>query len=213
MTDRELAIQLANERIIGSIHKYLLLDGEIVLESWIQDLLNGSTVPFISDRIRKYVENTAKAWEYVLEHLDERVTPLYLNKLHDIVGDGIFYNHGEFRKTSKAATGAIFRLPCTVDITTGVFDLFDLVTDYKLLAFMQFTYIYYAMPYDAGNVVIGSLVASKTLINHGVGMFYPIEERTVDKLREKLKEYLETHNPTGVYTFFKEDCVLYKIKL
>lgn len=198
---REQTIQLAKRELVDAIYTSVCVEGLALTFPDTETILDNAAKVNAKTSEVFFVVNMKRAWEFVLDTLDEPVTIQYLCQLNQICGRELIGDCGELRKYPVKIGGCAYIPPLPREEAVAD-QLHDIGDD----AIELFCYLCKAQLFPDGNKRLAQLAANKILINNGQGILMIPPDKVLE-FRNLLVNYYETGSES-LAKFLKKECIL-----
>lgn len=203
---RDTAIEMAKRLLVDSIWKSANLEGLGTTFPKTEAILANAPTTTKTEEVL-FVINMKRAWQFLLDNLDDQNCLALLREYNKIVGELLFNYAGEIRTIPVQIGGTSWepKMPHTGIIINDLEEI-EKMEDTELRALKYFCYVARAQMFIDGNKRVAQLIANKVLIENNIGIFQiPIEK--LEDFKMLLIQYYESGNDTEIIGFMKEYCV------
>ena len=192
---KEDNIFFAKRKLVDNIYKSANLEGIAITFADTYSFMNNVNTGNINVDDMLKLKCLKDAWEYILNHIDDKVDLDFIKKIHFEICKGQNVNPlGEFREKGVGITGTNWRpkLPSECDYEKELNQIFKIQNDLERCLNL-FCYIQRSQMFQDGNKRVANLVSNKEMIRCGQGII----SIPVDKIGEyftRLIKYYETND-------------------
>ena len=202
----DTAIEMAKRLLVDSIWKSANLEGLGTTFPKTEAILANAPTETKSEEVL-FVINMKRAWQFLLDNLDNPNNIMLLREYNKVVGELLFRNNGEIRTFPVQIGGTSWEpeLPNSAAIIADLQEI-DSIDDIELKALKFFCFVARTQMFIDGNKRVAQLIANKILIENDIGIFQiPIEK--LEQFKILLIEFYETADDTAIIDFMKESCI------
>ena len=198
----------AKRKLVDNIYKSANLEGIAVTFADTYSFMNNVNTGKISVDDMLKLKGLKDAWEYVLNHIDDKVDLDFIKKIHFEICKGQNVKPlGEFRKKGVGITGTNWRpkLPSECDYEKELNDILNIKNDLERCLNL-FCYIQRSQMFQDGNKRVANLVSNKEMIRCGQGII----SIPVDKIGEyftRLIKYYETNDNSELIKWLYDNAI------
>lgn len=202
----DTAIEMAKRLLVDSIWKSANLEGLGTTFPKTEAILANAPTETKSEEVL-FVINMKRAWQFLLDNLDNPNNIMLLREYNKVVGELLFRNNGEIRTFPVQIGGTSWEpeLPNSAAIIADMQEI-DSIDDIELKALKFFCFVARTQMFIDGNKRVAQLIANKILIENDIGIFQiPIEK--LEQFKILLIGFYETADDTAIIDFMKESCI------
>lgn len=198
----------AKRKLVDNIYKSANLEGIAVTFADVYSFMNNVNTGKISLDDMLKLKGLKDAWEYVLNHIDDKVDLDFIKKIHFEICKGQNVKPlGEFREKGVGITGTNWRpkLPSECDYEKELNDILNIKNDLERCLNL-FCYIQRSQMFQDGNKRVANLVSNKEMIRCGQGII----SIPVDKIGEyftRLIKYYETNDNSELIKWLYDNAI------
>ena len=198
----------AKRKLVDNIYKSANLEGIAVTFADTYSFMNNVNTGKISVDDMLKLKGLKDAWEYVLNHIDDKVDLDFIKKIHFEICKGQNVKPlGEFREKGVGITGTNWRpkLPSECDYEKELNDILNIKNDLERCLNL-FCYIQRSQMFQDGNKRVANLVSNKEMIRCGQGII----SIPVDKIGEYftgLIKYYETNDNSELIKWLYDNAI------
>lgn len=198
----------AKRKLVDNIYKSANLEGIAVTFADTYSFINNVNTGKISVDDMLKLKGLKDAWEYVLNHIDDKVDLDFIKKIHFEICKGQNVKPlGEFREKGVGITGTNWRpkLPSECDYEKELNDILNIKNDLERCLNL-FCYIQRSQMFQDGNKRVANLVSNKEMIRCGQGII----SIPVDKIGEYftgLIKYYETNDNSELIKWLYDNAI------
>lgn len=198
----------AKRKLVDNIYKSANLEGIAVTFADTYSFMNNVNTGKISVDDMLKLKGLKDAWEYVLNHIDDKVDLDFIKKIHFEICKGQNVKPlGEFREKGVGITGTNWRpkLPSECDYEKELNDILNIKNDLERCLNL-FCYIQRSQMFQDGNKRVANLVSNKEMIRCGQGII----SIPVDKIGEyftRLIKYYETNDNSELIKWLYDNAI------
>lgn len=198
----------AKRKLVDNIYKSANLEGIAVTFADTYSFMNNVNTGKISVDDMLKLKGLKDAWEYVLNHIDDKVDLDFIKKIHFEICKGQNVKPlGEFREKGVGITGTNWRpkLPSECDYEKELNDILNIKNDLERCLNL-FCYIQRSQMFQDGNKRVANLVSNKEMIRCGQGII----SIPVDKIGDyftKLIKYYETNDNSELINWLYDNAI------
>lgn len=205
---KEDNIFFAKRKLVDNIYESANLEGIAVTFADTYSFMNNVNTGKISiDDILK-LKGLKDAWEYILNHIDDKVDLDFIKKIHFEICKGQNVNPlGEFREKGVGITGTNWRpkLPSECNYEEELNQIFKIQNNLERCLNL-FCYIQRSQMFQDGNKRVANLVSNKEMIRCGQGII----SIPVDKIGEyftRLIKYYESNDNSELINWLYDNAI------
>lgn len=205
---KEDNIFFAKRKLVDNIYKSANLEGIAVTFADTYSFMNNVNTGKISVDDMLKLKGLKDAWEYILNHIDDKVDLDFIKKIHFEICKGQNVNPlGEFREKGVGITGTNWRpkLPSECNYEEELNQIFKIQNDLERCLNL-FCYIQRSQMFQDGNKRVANLVSNKEMIRCGQGII----SIPVDKIGEyftRLIKYYETNDNSELINWLYDNAI------
>lgn len=205
---KEDNIFFAKRKLVDNIYKSANLEGIAVTFADTYSFMNNVNTGKISVDDMLKLKGLKDAWEYILNHIDDKVDLDFIKKIHFEICKGQNVNPlGEFREKGVGITGTNWRpkLPSECNYEEELNQIFKIQNDLERCLNL-FCYIQRSQMFQDGNKRVANLVSNKEMIKCGQGII----SIPVDKIGEyftRLIKYYETNDNSELINWLYDNAI------
>lgn len=198
----------AKRKLVDNIYKSANLEGIAVTFADTYSFMNNVNTGKISVDDMLKLKGLKDAWEYVLDHIDDKVDLDFIKKIHFEICKGQNVKQlGKFREKGVGITGTNWRpkLPSECDYEKELNDILNIKNDLERCLNL-FCYIQRSQMFQDGNKRVANLVSNKEMIRCGQGII----SIPVDKIGEyftRLIKYYETNDNSELIKWLYDNAI------
>lgn len=198
----------AKRKLVDNIYKSANLEGIAVTFADTYSFINNVNTGKISVDDMLKLKGLKDAWEYVLNHIDDKVDLDFIKKIHFEICKGQNVKPlGEFREKDVGITGTNWRpkLLSECDYEKELNDILNIKNDLERCLNL-FCYIQRSQMFQDGNKRVANLVSNKEMIRCGQGII----SIPVDKIGEyftRLIKYYETNDNSELIKWLYDNAI------
>lgn len=198
----------AKRKLVDNVYKSANLEGIAVTFADTYSFMNNVNTGKISVDDMLKLKGLKDAWEYVLNHVDDKVDLDFIKKIHFEICKGQNVNPlGEFREKGVGITGTNWRpkLPSECDYEKELNEILNIENDLERCLNL-FCYIQRSQMFQDGNKRVANLVSNKEMIRCGQGII----SIPVDKIGEyftRLIKYYETNDNSELIKWLYDNAI------
>ena len=192
---KEDNIFFAKRKLVDNIYESANLEGIAVTFADTYSFMNNVNTGNISVDDMLKLKGLKDAWEYILNHIDDKIDLDFIKKIHFEICKGQNVNPlGEFREKGVGITGTNWRpkLPSECNYEKELNEILEIKNDLERCLNL-FCYIQRSQMFQDGNKRVANLVSNKEMIKCGQGII----SIPVDKIGDyftRLIKYYETND-------------------
>lgn len=205
---KEDNIFFAKRKLVDNIYESANLEGiEVTFADTYSFMNNVNTGKISIDDMLK-LKGLKDAWEYILNHIDDKVDLDFIKKIHFEICKGQNVNPlGEFREKGVGITGTNWRpkLPSECNYEEELNQIFKIQNDLERCLNL-FCYIQRSQMFQDGNKRVANLVSNKEMIRCGQGII----SIPVDKIGEyftRLIKYYESNDNSELINWLYDNAI------
>lgn len=205
---KEDNIFFAKRKLVDNIYKSANLEGIAVTFADTYSFMNNVNTGNINVDDMLKLKGLKDAWEYILNHIDDKVDLDFIKKIHFEICKGQNVNPlGEFREKGVGITGTNWRpkLPSECNYEEDLNQIFKIQNDLERCLNL-FCYIQRSQMFQDGNKRVANLVSNKEMIRCGQGVI----SIPVDKIGEyftRLIKYYETNDNSELINWLYDNAI------
>lgn len=205
---KEDNIFFAKRKLVDNIYKSANLEGIAITFADTYSFMNNVNTGKISVDDMLKLKGLKDAWEYILNHIDDKVDLDFIKKIHFEICKGQNVNPlGEFREKGVGITGTNWRpkLPSECNYEEELNQIFKIQNDLERCLNL-FCYIQRSQMFQDGNKRVANLVSNKEMIKCGQGII----SIPVDKIGEyftRLIKYYETNDNSELINWLYDNAI------
>lgn len=205
---KEDNIFFAKRKLVDNIYKSANLEGIAITFADTYSFMNNVNTGNINVDDMLKLKCLKDAWEYILNHIDDKVDLDFIKKIHFEICKGQNVNPlGEFREKGVGITGTNWRpkLPSECDYEKELNQIFKIQNDLERCLNL-FCYIQRSQMFQDGNKRVANLVSNKEMIRCGQGII----SIPVDKIGEyftRLIKYYETNDNSELINWLYNNAI------
>ncbi len=205
---KEDNIFFAKRKLVDNIYKSANLEGIAITFADTYSFMNNVNTGNINVDDMLKLKCLKDAWEYILNHIDDKVDLDFIKKIHFEICKGQNVNPlGEFREKGVGITGTNWRpkLPSECDYEKELNQIFKIQNDLERCLNL-FCYIQRSQMFQDGNKRVANLVSNKEMIRCGQGII----SIPVDKIGEyftRLIKYYETNDNSELINWLYDNAI------
>lgn len=201
-------IFFAKRKLVDNIYKSANLEGIAVTFADTYSFMNNVNTGKISVDDMLKLKGLKDAWEYILNHIDDKVDLDFIKKIHFEICKGQNVKPlGEFREKGVGITGTNWRpkLPSECNYEEELYQIFKIQNDLERCLNL-FCYIQRSQMFQDGNKRVANLVSNKEMIRCGQGII----SIPVDKIGEyftRLIKYYESNDNSELINWLYDNAI------
>lgn len=205
---KEDNIFFAKRKLVDNIYESANLEGIAVTFADTYSFMNNVNTGKISVDDMLKLKGLKDAWEYILDHIDDKVDLNFIKKIHFEICKGQNVNPlGEFREKGVGITGTNWRpkLPSECNYEEELNQIFEIQNDLERCLNL-FCYLQRSQMFQDGNKRVANLVSNKEMIRCGQGII----SIPVDKIGEyftRLINYYESNDNSELISWLYDNAV------
>lgn len=205
---KEDNIFFAKRKLVDNIYESANLEGIAVTFADTYSFMNNVNTGKISIDDMLKLKCLKDAWEYILNHIDDKVDLDFIKKIHFEICKGQNVNPlGEFREKGVGITGTNWRpkLPSECNYEEELNQIFKIQNDLERCLNL-FCYIQRSQMFQDGNKRVANLVSNKEMIRCGQGII----SIPVDKIGEyftRLIKYYESNDNSELINWLYDNAI------
>lgn len=205
---KEDNIFFAKRKLVDNIYESANLEGIAVTFADTYSFMNNVNTGKISVDDMLKLKCLKDAWEYILDHIDDKVDLNFIKKIHFEICKGQNVNPlGEFREKGVGITGTNWRpkLPSESNYEEELNQIFEIQNDLERCLNL-FCYLQRSQMFQDGNKRVANLVSNKEMIRCGQGII----SIPVDKIGEyftRLINYYESNDNSELISWLYDNAV------
>ena len=205
---KEDNIFFAKRKLVDNIYESANLEGIAVTFADTYSFMNNVNTGKISIDDMLKLKGLKDAWEYILNHIDDKVDLDFIKKIHFEICKGQNVNPlGEFREKGVGITGTNWRpkLPSECNYEEELNQIFKIQNNLERCLNL-FCYIQRSQMFQDGNKRVANLVSNKEMIRCGQGII----SIPVDKIGEyftRLIKYYESNDNSELINWLYDNAI------
>ena len=205
---KEDNIFFAKRKLVDNIYESANLEGIAVTFADTYSFMNNVNTGKISIDDMLKLKGLKDSWEYILNHIDDKVDLDFIKKIHFEICKGQNVNPlGEFREKGVGITGTNWRpkLPSECNYEEELNQIFKIQNDLERCLNL-FCYIQRSQMFQDGNKRVANLVSNKEMIRCGQGII----SIPVDKIGEyftRLIKYYESNDNSELINWLYDNAI------
>ena len=205
---KEDNIFFAKRKLVDNIYESANLEGIAVTFADTYSFMNNVNTGKISIDDMLKLKGLKDAWEYILNHIDDKIDLDFIKKIHFEICKGQNVNPlGEFREKGVGITGTNWRpkLPSECNYEEELNQIFKIQNDLERCLNL-FCYIQRSQMFQDGNKRVANLVSNKEMIRCGQGII----SIPVDKIGEyftRLIKYYESNDNSELINWLYDNAI------
>ena len=207
---REENVFVAKKYLKDSIYRSAYLEGMTVTFPQTEAILENATVNNVPAKDVAKVIDLKRAWEYLLDNLDDPLDLKYLEELHEIIArDDVPWDRlGKLRTENVRISGTNYipEIPNPDTVSQQISAILDSGANDTEKAINMLFYLMRAQLFLDGNKRIATFACNKILISTGHGIF-SLPPELKEQFTEKLIKYYETGDMNDIGDFVFENCL------
>ncbi len=207
MTQKE-NVFLAKRNIVDYIWKSANLEGIGVTYPDTQAIYNGMSVSGYTIEDINAVNDLKYAWQFLLEHMNEKIDLAFIKKVHTLLGKYTVINAGILRQDEVRIGGTDWtpELPDENKAESEIQYILDSNTSPLDKALDMTLYLMRAQLFYDGNKRIAMLIGNKIMIENGQGILSVIQ-KDIKEFYKLLVSYYETNQNSELKQFLYDNCI------
>ena len=207
MTQKE-NVFLAKRNIVDYIWKSANLEGIGVTYPDTQAIYNGMSVSGYTIEDINAVNDLKYAWQFLLEHMNEKIDLAFIKKVHTLLGKYTVINAGILRQYEVRIGGTDWtpELPDENKAESEIQYILDSNTSPLDKALDMTLYLMRAQLFYDGNKRIAMLIGNKIMIENGQGILSVIQ-KDIKEFYKLLVSYYETNQNSELKQFLYDNCI------
>lgn len=200
-------IFLAKRNLVDIIWKSANLEGVNVTFPETQMIIDGFSVPDKTIQDLTIILNLKRAWNYLFDTINEKVSLSLIQDFNRIVGRDLVYKSGFLRTADVKISGTNFKpkLPIDYEVSENIETILK-NENKKEVALDLMLYLMRSQLFFDGNKRTSMLIANKILIENGFGIL-AIAKNDMNEFFAHLVKFYETNNNYEIKQFCKENCI------
>ena len=205
---KEDNIFFAKRKLVDNIYESANLEGIAVTFADTYSFMNNVNTGKISIDDMLKLKGLKDAWEYILNHIDDKVDLDFIKKIHFEICKGQNVNPlGEFREKGVGITGTNWRpkLPSECNYEEELNQIFKIQNNLERCLNL-FCYIQRSQMFQDGNKRVANLISNKEMIRCGQGII----SIPVDKIGEyftRLIKYYESNDNSELINWLYDNAI------
>ena len=205
---KEDNIFFAKRKLVDNIYESANLEGIAVTFQDTYSFMNNVNTGKISIDDMLKLKGLKDAWEYILNHIDDKVDLDFIKKIHFEICKGQNVNPlGEFREKGVGITGTNWRpkLPSECNYEEELNQILKIQNDLERCLNL-FCYFQRSQMFQDGNKRVANLVSNKEMIRCGQGII----SIPVDKIGEyftRLIKYYESNDNSELINWLYDNAI------
>ena len=207
MTQKE-NVFLAKRNIVDYIWKSANLEGIGVTYPDTQAIYNGMSISGYTIEDINAVNDLKYAWQFLLEHMNEKIDLAFIKKVHTLLGKYTVINAGILRQDEVRIGGTDWtpELPDENKAESEIQYILDSNTSPLDKALDMTLYLMRAQLFYDGNKRIAMLIGNKIMIENGQGILSVIQ-KDIKEFYKLLVSYYETNQNSELKQFLYDNCI------
>lgn len=207
MTQKE-NIFLAKRNIVDYIWKSANLEGIGITYPDTQAIYNGMSVSGYTIEDVNAVNDLKHAWQFLLEHINERINLAFVRKIHMLLGKYTIINAGMLRRDEVRIGGTdwIPEMPDEKKTDCEILEISDSGISPLDKALDMTLYLMRAQLFYDGNKRIAMLIGNKIMIENGQGVL-SVVQKDISEFYKLLVSYYESDDKTEIKQFLYDNCI------
>ncbi len=207
MTQKE-NVFLAKRNIVDYIWKSANLEGIGVTYPDTQAIYNGMSVSGYTIEDINAVNDLKYAWQFLLEHMNEKTDLAFIKKVHMLLGKYTVINAGVLRQDEVRIGGTDWtpELPDENKAESEIQYILGANTSPLDKALDMTLYLMRAQLFYDGNKRIAMLIGNKIMIENGQGILSVIQ-KDIKEFYKLLVSYYETNQNSELKQFLYDNCI------
>ncbi|WP_193551076.1 Fic family protein [Campylobacter jejuni] len=200
-------IFLAKRNLVDIIWKSANLEGVNVTFPETQMIIDGFSVPDKTIQDLTIILNLKRAWNYLFDTINEKVSLSLIQDFNRIVGRDLVHKSGFLRTADVKISGTNFKpkLPIDYEVSKNIETILK-NENKKEVALDLMLYLMRSQLFFDGNKRTSMLIANKILIENGFGIL-AIAKNDMNEFFTHLVKFYETNNNYEIKQFCKENCI------
>lgn len=204
--EKDTAVEMAKRLLVDSIWKSANLEGLGTTFPKTEAILANAPTTTKTEEVL-FVINMKRAWQFLLDNLDYNNCFMLLRQYNKIVGELLFRNTGEIRKTPVQIGGTSWEPEMPQEgVIIEELNKIEQIDDVEDRAIAYFCYVARTQIFIDGNKRVAQLIANKVLIENNIGIFQ-IDLENLEQFKTLLLQFYETNDKTIIASFLKEHCI------
>lgn len=205
---KEDNIFFAKRKLVDNIYESANLEGIAVTFADTYSFMNNVNTGNISVDDMLKLKGLKDAWEYILNHIDDKIDLDFIKKIHFEICKGQNVNPlGEFREKGVGITGTNWRpkLSSECNYEKELNEILEIKNDLERCLNL-FCYIQRSQMFQDGNKRVANLVSNKEMIKCGQGII----SIPVDKIGDyftRLIKYYETNDNSNLIKWLYDNAI------
>lgn len=199
---------LAKRNLVDYIWKSANLEGIGVTYPDTQAIYNGMAVSGYTIEEINAVNDLKHAWQYLLEHVSDRLDLGFVKKVHMLLGKFTIINAGMLRREEVRIGGTnwIPELPAEEKVSLDISVLVKKNLSSLEKALDIVLYLMRAQLFYDGNKRIAMLIGNKIMIENGQGIL-SVQQKDIRQFYELLISYYESGDALALKDFLYHYCI------
>ena len=205
---KEDNIFFAKRKLVDNIYESANLEGIAVTFADTYSFMNNVNTGNISVDDMLKLKGLKDAWEYILNHIDDKIDLDFIKKIHFEICKGQNVNPlGEFREKGVGITGTNWRpkLPSECNYEKELNEILEIKNDLERCLNL-FCYIQRSQMFQDGNKRVANLVSNKEMIKCGQGII-SIPVNKIGDYFTRLIKYYETNDNSDLIKWLYDNAI------
>lgn len=200
-------IFLAKRNLVDIIWKSANLEGVNVTFPETQMIIDGFSVADKTIQDLILILNLKKAWQYLLDTINQEVNLSLIQDFNRIIGRDLVYKSGFLRTADIKISGTDYKpkLPIDYEVNAHIKTLLNNENKQDVALDLMLYLMRSQLFFDA-NKRTAMLIANKILIENGLGVL-AVAKKDMNEFFTHLVEFYETNHSSKIKQFFKENCI------
>ncbi|RDU61496.1 Fic family protein [Helicobacter sp. MIT 14-3879] len=200
-------IFLAKRNLVDIIWKSANLEGINVTFPETQMIIDGYSIANKTIDELNVILNLKKAWQFLFDNINEKITLSLIQDFHRIVGRDLIYKSGFLRTADVRISGTNYKpkLPIDYEVSSSIEEILN-DDNQKDIALNLMLYIMRNQLFFDGNKRVAMLLANKVLIQNGLGILSVCQEYMNDFFT-KLINFYENNDSNEIKKFCNIYCI------
>ncbi|WP_186820407.1 MULTISPECIES: Fic family protein [unclassified Campylobacter] len=170
-------------------------------------IIDGFSVPDKTIQDLTIILNLKRAWNYLFDTINEKVSLSLIQEFNRIVGRDLVHKSGFLRTADVKISGTNFKpkLPIDYEVSENIETILK-NENKKEVALDLMLYLMRSQLFFDGNKRTSMLIANKILIENGFGIL-AIAKNDMNEFFAHLVKFYETNNNYEIKQFCKENCI------